>query len=183
MKQAHSSYNKNQNNYIKSQKYTKINYTMTRTIYNLLQELFRLSLQDSELYQKRQELGQKILDNLCKTTKIMETSLLVEDVPQEYLLTNGEITHKLLGYYTSKIIIQNNLGNPLNPCIVIANKTPKKLIPISHNMFLLTLIHEWTHHYDYAKLHLIKSVHSKGFYGRMFSISQPMFDYIQTFLQ
>lgn len=96
--------------------------------------------------------GFELLNYLCDKFKIAPIKhLIIWDKPRKQV-RNGQ----LYGYY-----VRNSRE------IYIYNKTAKTNKTIAIKRFYETLLHEFIHHYDFEKLKLSDSPHTRGFYKRL----------------
>ena len=111
---------------------------------------------------KRQTLGDGLLDELADLAKIDIVNLKISETRQYHKKRNGKVAMKQYGYY-----------KPGSKYIYINNRTAVRGQILAPKTFLDTLLHEWTHHYDYQKLGL-NSIHSAGFYARLKDIKEKL---------
>ena len=126
---------------------------------------YRPKAQERELTRKliectsareREALGQKLLDNICRSLKIPRARLRVFEERQPHKLRGGKLAYKLYGvYYCDSAMIE------------IANLTSIRKQVVAGKTFLDTLIHELMHHIDRKFLRIPSTPHSPGFYARI----------------
>ena len=121
---------------------------------------------------ERERIGQQLLASLCVTARISCPVLHVQNVLQVHEMRDGKLSSKIYGYYQCR---NAGRGVVLEPEIFIYHRTAILGKPISGKVFLHTLLHEWCHHYDLAKLQLEKSYHTKGFYTRLRKLGDVLF--------
>ena len=105
---------------------------------------------------EREALGQKLLDNICRSLKIPRARLRVFEERQPHKLRGGKLAYKLYGVYHCE-----------NAVIEIANLTSIREQVVAGKTFLDTLIHELMHHIDRKFLRIPSTPHSPGFYARI----------------
>lgn len=110
----------------------------------------------------REQLCTDLLDELCDSALIDIVDITVEDKKQYHRKKGGKLAMKQYGYY-----------RPDKKQIVVHNKTAVRGQILAAKSFIDTVLHEWVHHYDYAKLGL-RSIHTKGFYARLQDIKQKL---------
>lgn len=111
---------------------------------------------ESQSAREREALGQKLLDNICRSLKISRTRLSVINERQPHKLHEGKLAYKLYGVYHCQ-----------NETIEIANLTSIRKQVVAGKTFLDTLIHELMHHIDRRFLRIPSTPHSPGFYARI----------------
>ncbi|MFA6228422.1 MAG: hypothetical protein WC668_04560 [Patescibacteria group bacterium] len=147
----------NKLNYLRSNRITQVKLPISA----VAQELSAALLIAADC-NKRQELGELLLDELCDLAQITIVSLTVNDSNQQHRRRNGRIIMKRFGLYKVREKI-----------IRIENRTAARGQIISPKSFLDTLLHEWLHHYDFQKLKL-NSIHSRGFYNRFNDLKEKL---------
>ncbi|MCY3825005.1 MAG: hypothetical protein OXG62_14195 [Nitrospinae bacterium] len=105
---------------------------------------------------EREALGQKLLDNICRSLKISPAHLRVFAERQPHKLRGGKLAYKLYGVYRCDSAV-----------IEIANLTSIRKQVVAGKTFLDTLIHELMHHIDRKLLRIPSTPHSPGFYARI----------------
>ncbi len=105
---------------------------------------------------EREALGQKLLDNICRSLKIPRARLRVFEKRQPHKLHGGKLAYKLYGVYHCDSAL-----------IEIANLTSIRKQVVAGKTFLDTLIHELMHHIDRKFLRIPSTPHSPGFYARI----------------
>ena len=126
---------------------------------------YRPASQERELTRKliastsareREALGQKLLDEICRSLKISRARLRVFEERQPHKLRGGKLAYKLYGVYRCDSAV-----------IEIANLTSIRKQVVAGKTFLDTLIHELMHHIDRKFLLIASTPHSPGFYARI----------------
>lgn len=105
---------------------------------------------------EREALGQKLLDEICRSLKISRAHLHVFEERQPHKLRGGKLAYKLYGVYRCDSAV-----------IEIANLTSIRKQVVAGKTFLDTLIHELMHHIDRKFLRIPSTPHSPGFYARI----------------
>lgn len=105
---------------------------------------------------EREALGQKLLDNICRSLKISRARLRVFEERQPHKLRGGRLAYKLYGVYHCDSAV-----------IEIANLTSIRKQVVAGKTFLDTLVHELMHHIDRKFLRIPSTPHSPGFYARI----------------
>ena len=105
---------------------------------------------------EREALGQKLLDEICRSLKIPRARLRVFAERQPHKLRGGKLAYKLYGVYRCDSAV-----------IEIANLTSIRKQVVAGKTFLDTLIHELMHHIDRKFLRIPSTPHSPGFYARI----------------
>ena len=105
---------------------------------------------------EREALGQKLLDEICRSLKIPPARLRVFEERQPHKLRGGKLAYKLYGVYRCDSAV-----------IEIANLTSIRKQVVAGKTFLDTLIHELMHHIDRKFLRIPSTPHSPGFYARI----------------
>lgn len=110
----------------------------------------------------RQKLGDALLDELADCARIDIVHLKIHDARQYHKKRGGRVVFRQYGYY-----------RPKEKYIYITNRTAVRGQLLAPKTFLITILHEWMHHYDYCKLKL-NSIHTKGFYLRLQSLQDAL---------
>lgn len=105
---------------------------------------------------EREDLGQKLLDSVCRAMKIPPARLRVLDDRQPHKLRGGKLAYKEYGVYYFE-----------NGTIGIANLTAVREQVVAGKTFFDTLVHELMHHVDRKLLGIPSTPHSPGFYARI----------------
>ena len=137
-------------NYLRSNKITAIKFPISDEAIALAQKI--IISQETE---DRQELGERLLDELSDASQIDIVQLQIQDGNQYHRRRGGKVVMKRYGSYRL-----------VSKTITIPNRTAVRGQIVAGKTFLDTLLHEWLHHYDTLKLKL-NSIHSKGFYLRL----------------
>ncbi len=146
-----------QSNYTKSNRILETDFYISHGAKSLAASLLRTFDTDA-----RQELSQKLLDELNKLAEIAGVQVKISDALQKSKRRNGRLVFKQYGYY-----------KPAAKYIYITNRTAVRAKLLAPKTFLNTLLHEWMHHYDGEKLGL-RSIHSAGFYTRIRDIKEKL---------
>lgn len=111
----------------------------------------------------RQLLAMELCDALCDGARIdVVHRVTISDARQWHKQHAGRTVFKQYGYYV-----------PKTRYLYITNRTAVRGQLLAPKVFLDTLLHEWTHHYDSVKLGL-HSVHTSGFYARLQSLKDAL---------
>ncbi len=137
-------------NYLLSNKITAVDFPISDEAIFLARKI--IASQETE---DRQELGEKLLDEISDASKIDIVELQIQDGNQYHRRRNGKVVLKRYGSYRLA-----------SKTITIPNRTAVRGQIVAGKTFLDTLLHEWLHHYDTLKLKL-NSIHTKGFYLRL----------------
>lgn len=139
-----------QTNYERSNAITKVKFPISKQAYILTQKLLK-----SKGEERRQALGDELLDELADLAHIDIVRLKISDKNQYHKRSGGRVVMKQYGYY-----------RPQSKYIYITNRTAVRGQILACKTFVDTLLHEWMHHYDFVKLG-INSIHTAGFYARL----------------
>ena len=77
----------------------------------------------------------------------------------------GRLARKTYGYYRCRIPSPG--ADPERCAIRIYHRTAIRQQVLAPGAFLNTLLHEWTHHFDFSGLKLSRSPHTAGFFARL----------------
>lgn len=146
-----------QSNYKKSNQVIETDFYISHEAKSLAASL--LATHDTDA---RQDLSQKLLDELNKLSEIAAVQVKISDTLQKSKRRNGRLVFKQYGYY-----------KPAAKYIYITNRTAVRAKLLAPKTFLNTLLHEWMHHYDGEKLGL-RSIHSAGFYARIKNVKEKL---------
>src|ERR1700693_2672021 len=102
----------------------------------------------SEDHVERRKLGQLLLDELDALADLPHCDLVVADRAQAHAHNGQRLQSKTYGYYRCTF----EDGAVKTARIRIYHRTAVRQQVISPKVFLNTLLHEWTHHYDFAAL-------------------------------
>ena len=144
-------------NYLRSNKITAVKFLISTEAIDLAQKII-LSRETED----RQELGEKLLDELSDASQIDIVQLQIQDGNQYHRRRGGKVVMKRYGSYRLA-----------SKTITIPNRTAVRGQIVAGKTFLDTLLHEWLHHYDTLKLKL-NSIHSKGFYLRLGDLKEKL---------
>jgi hypothetical protein len=85
--------------------------------------------------------------------------VFLRDRPRPHRRQGGRIVYEVFGLCEQ--------DGPLE----VYTRTPARAQPVALRTFLDTLLHEWVHHFDFARFD--ESVHNKGFYERCKQLELP----------
>ena len=119
----------------------------------------------------RQRLGSGLLALLAAQTGAAVPELVVPDEHQPHRRSGGRIVYSLQGDYRRRAPSAGDPrmargGRPLGR-IRVPNRTPARGDLVRPTAFLNTLLHEFCHHLDIARLKLPQSYHTRGFFWRI----------------
>jgi hypothetical protein len=124
------------------------------------------ALLQSETRTERERLGISLLEVLNDSFGLPSCRLTVADRAQTHGTdSTGRLAHKTYGYYRCRIPAPG--AQPERCAIRIYHLTAIRSQVLAPGAFTTTLVHEWTHHFDFAGLRLGRSPHTKGFYARL----------------
>ena len=118
----------------------------------------------------RRRIGQLLIDELSAAAGLPECKLVVADRRQVHQHDGQRLQSKTYGYYRCKFADRR----VSDATIRIYHRTAVRQQVISPKVFLNTLLHEWTHHYDFAGLRLARSPHTAGFYARLRALADAL---------
>lgn len=144
-------------NYEKSNAITTVKIKVSKQSKKLTKQLLK-----STKTTDRQRLGDDLLDELADLAKIDIVTLKISDKKQYHKKAKGKVVMRQYGYY-----------RPQSKYIYINNRTAVRGQILASKTFVDTLLHEWVHHYDHAKLGL-NSIHTAGFYARLKDIKTKL---------
>jgi hypothetical protein len=124
----------------------------------------------SEDHIERRKLGQLLLDELDALARLPYCELVVADRAQVHAHNGQRLQSKTYGYYRCTFAD----GQIKTARIRIYHRTAVRQQVITPKVFLNTLLHEWTHHYDFAGLRLPRSPHTAGFYTRLRVLAEAL---------
>ena len=142
---------RNTPDFTRSNKFPALEYRPTDEERELTRKLI-----ESTSAREREALGQKLLDNICRSLKISRARLRVINERQPHEMYEGKLAYKLYGVYHCR-----------KETIEIANLTSIRKQIVAGKTFLDTLIHELMHHIDRKFLRIPSTPHSPGFYARI----------------
>lgn len=145
-----SIFSRPKNNYEKSNSVLTVEFHISKRSQILCDQLMHARGTD-----KRQVLGDDLLDELADMAQIDIVQLKISSARQHHKKSGGRVVFRQYGYY-----------KPGSKYIYINNKTAVRGQTLAAKTFLNTLLHEWMHHYDHCKLGL-NSIHTRGFYSRL----------------
>src|SRR3989344_4198099 len=144
-------------NYERSNAVTTVEVAITAAARDLTDRLLR-----SPGTAERQGLGEALLDELADGARVDICSLKASETQQYHRRVAGRTVFKQYGYY-----------RPQSHYIYIQNKTAVRGQILAPRSFVETLLHEWTHHYDFLVLKL-RSIHTAGFYARLRDLKEKL---------
>ena len=127
-------------------------------------------LEASEAAAERRRLGQMLLDDLNSAAGLQRVQLVIADRPQVHQHDGRRLQSRTYGYYRCWF----EEGELARSRIRIYHRTAVREQVIAPKVFLNTLLHEWTHHFDFAGLRLLRSPHTTGFYARLRALAEAL---------
>ncbi|MHB1500454.1 MAG: hypothetical protein ACYCYK_04680 [Candidatus Dormibacteria bacterium] len=122
----------------------------------------------SETRHEREMIGSALLEMLNESFELPTCKLTVADRAQTHATNEeGRLVQKTYGYYRCRI--PRPAAMPERCGIRIYHRTAIRRQVLAPGAFTSTLIHEWTHHFDFTGLRLGRSPHTRGFYSRVHS--------------
>ena len=112
---------------------------------------------------QRQVLAQQLIDSLNAEVGLPACTVVVADRRQVHEHDGRRLQSRTYGYYRCWF----DRGTVSRARIRIYHRTAVRQQVISPKVFLNTLLHEWTHHFDFAGLKLRRSPHTTGFFTRL----------------
>lgn len=123
-------------------------------------------LQRSQGRVERERLGLALLGALNDGFHLPPCGLTVAPRAQTHATdSRGRLAQKTYGYYRCRIPRAG--AEPERCAIRIYHLTAIRSQVLAPGAFTSTLLHEWTHHYDFTGLRLGRSPHTRGFYSRL----------------
>jgi len=119
---------------------------------------------------ERMRVGQLLIDDLCGLAGLVPCELVVADRRQVHEHDGRRLQSKTYGYYRC----WSADGAVSRARIRIYHRTAVRQQVITPKVFLNTLLHEWTHHFDFAGLKLARSPHTAGFFARLRSLADAL---------
>jgi len=108
----------------------------------------------------REKMAMRLMNHICKGLSLPLISVCVKDCPQPRTTDdNGKLKSKTYGKFWH--------SGSHGIRIEIWNLTATKRKRISNKVFLNTLCHEVNHYVDVAKLGIVSTPHTSGFYMRI----------------
>jgi hypothetical protein len=120
---------------------------------------------------ERQRIAQHLIDELSREAGLPPCQVVVPDRPQVHRHDGQRLQSKTYGYYTYRLDAQ---GKVAWARIRIYHRTAVQQRVIAPKVFLNTLLHEWTHHYDFHGLRLPRSYHTAGFFARLRTLADAL---------
>jgi hypothetical protein len=124
------------------------------------------SLWDSQALKEREQLAVALLEVLNDSFGLPTVRLAIADRAQTHATDQrGRLAQKTYGYYRCRIPRRG--AAPERCAIRIYHRTAIRHQVLAPGAFVNTLLHEWTHHFDFAALGLSRSPHTTGFFTRL----------------
>jgi hypothetical protein len=124
------------------------------------------SLLASRVLQERERLAIALLEVLNDSFELPPVRLVIADRAQTHATDQrGRLAQKTYGYYRCRIPRRG--ATPERCAIRIYHRTAIRQQVLAPGAFVNTLLHEWTHHFDFAALGLSRSPHTTGFFTRL----------------
>jgi hypothetical protein len=124
------------------------------------------SLLDSERLDEREQIAGALLEVLNDSFGLPPVRLVLADRPQTHATDqSGRLAQKTYGYYRCRIARPG--ATPERCAIRIYHRTAIRQQVLASGAFVNTLLHEWTHHFDFSGLGLGRSPHTAGFFSRL----------------
>ena len=131
------------------------------------------ALLDSESRHERELIGSALLEMLNESYGLPPCKLTIADRAQLHATdVSGRLVRKTYGYYRCRIVSPGAI--PERCGIRIYHRTAIRQQVLAPGAFVSTLIHEWTHHFDFTGLMLSRSPHTAGYYARVRSASDQL---------
>jgi hypothetical protein len=129
-------------------------------------EILVASLLASQVLQERERLAVALLEVLNDSFGLPSVRLVIADRAQTHATDQrGRLAQKTYGYYRCRIPRRG--AAPERCAIRIYHRTAIRQQVLAPGAFVNTLLHEWTHHFDFAALGLSRSPHTSGFFTRL----------------
>jgi len=124
------------------------------------------SLLSSRQLGEREQLAVALLEVLNDSFGLPEIRLVLADRAQTHATDQrGRLAQKTYGYYRCRIPRPG--AAPERCAIRIYHRTAIRQQVLAPGAFVNTLLHEWTHHFDFCSLRLGRSPHTAGFFARL----------------
>ncbi|MGH7641753.1 MAG: hypothetical protein ACRENX_01840 [Candidatus Dormibacteria bacterium] len=124
------------------------------------------SLLSSEGLGEREQLAVALLEVLNDSFGLPPVRLVLADRAQTHATDQrGRLAQKTYGYYRCRIPTPG--ATPERCAIRIYHRTAIRQQVLASGAFVNTLLHEWTHHFDFSGLGLGRSPHTAGFFSRL----------------
>jgi hypothetical protein len=131
------------------------------------------ALLQSETKRERERLGMSLLEVLNDSFGLPSCGLTIADRAQTHGTdSSGRLSHKTYGYYRCRIPATG--AAPERCAIRIYHLTAIRNQVLAPGAFTTTLVHEWTHHFDFTELRLGRSPHTRGFYARLHWVADSL---------
>ncbi len=127
-------------------------------------------LESGEDPAERKRIAQMLVDELSSLAGLPRVEIVVADRAQVHQHDGQRLQSKTYGYYRCVL----NAEGVSKARIRIYHRTAVRQKVIAPKVFLNTLLHEWTHHWDFAGLRLARSPHTSGFYARLRNLADAL---------
>jgi hypothetical protein len=118
----------------------------------------------------RERISQQLMDELNAILRLPACKVVVADRAQVHDHDGQRLQSKTYGYYRCEF----KDGGVTKARIRIYHRTAVRQQVISPKVYLNTLLHEWSHHYDFAYLKMTRSPHTTGFYKRLRNLAERL---------
>jgi hypothetical protein len=120
----------------------------------------------SQSLRERERLAGALLEVLNDSFGLPSVRLVIADRAQTHATDQGgRLAQKTYGYYRCRIPRRGAV--PERCAIRIYHRTAIRQQVLAPGAFVNTLLHEWTHHFDFAAMGLSRSPHTAGFFTRL----------------
>jgi hypothetical protein len=124
------------------------------------------ALLNSERLGEREQVARALLEVLNDSFGLPPVRLVLADRAQTHATDQrGRLAQKTYGYYRCRIPRPG--AEPERCAIRIYHRTAIRQQVLASGAFVNTLLHEWTHHFDFTGLGLGRSPHTAGFFARL----------------
>ncbi|HEY6538348.1 MAG TPA: hypothetical protein VI138_04820 [Candidatus Dormibacteraeota bacterium] len=124
------------------------------------------SLLESDRLSEREPLAVALLEVLNDSFQLAPVRLVLADRAQTHAVDrSGRLAQKTYGYYRCRIPTPG--AAPERCAIRIYHRTAIRQQVLASGAFVNTLLHEWTHHFDFSGMGLGRSPHTAGFFARL----------------
>lgn len=124
------------------------------------------ALWDSDQLPEREKLGMALLEVLNDSFGLPPVKLVLADRAQTHAIDDrGRLAQKTYGYYRCRIPHPGAI--PERCAIRVYHRTAIRQQVLAPGAFVNTVLHEWTHHFDFSGLRLGRSPHTSGFFTRL----------------
>ncbi|MGH7640846.1 MAG: hypothetical protein ACREOL_08080 [Candidatus Dormibacteria bacterium] len=127
----------------------------------------------SQQLDERLVLARALLEVLNDSFGLPPTQLAIADRAQTHAKDErGRLSQKTYGYYRCRLPRKG--ATPERCAIRIYHRTAVRQQVLAPGAFANTLLHEWTHHFDFCGLGLSRSPHTHGFFSRLRALADTM---------